>query len=97
MHHLTNLQLPGFATKFGASLAGFEGWNHLYSFSWFFVCVLSSVIYFGVSFVGDYAKEERTMPFEALALAQDDILNGIPRNLSSQEGSKIDVTMDTKV
>ncbi|KAK5125688.1 hypothetical protein LTR85_011962 [Meristemomyces frigidus] len=59
--------LPGFAMNFGAVLGGGSGWKHLYDISWFFTCTLASVVYFGLSKIGSYAKEEASMPFEALA------------------------------
>jgi hypothetical protein len=70
----------------------------MYTFSWFFVCTIGSVIYYACSFIGDYATVERSMPFEALVSEQDEILNGVaPSETSSQEGSEINVSMDKKV
>ena len=48
----------------------------MYKFSWFFVCTIASILYYALSFIGEYAKEERAMPFEALALEQIEVLNG---------------------
>lgn len=52
---------------FGHPIAGRLGWSRLYAFSWFYTCTVSSVIYFALSFVGNYAVEEKAMPFEHLA------------------------------
>jgi hypothetical protein len=84
------MKLPGFATKFGTYSAGHEGWNHLYNFGWFFVCAVSSAIYFALSHVGDYAKAERSMPFEALVMAQGEILAGVPGPQNTSEEFKAD-------
>jgi hypothetical protein len=70
----------------------------LYDFGWFFVCTISSVIYFALSYVGDYAKVERSMPFEALAVEQVEILDGLSTDQSdSQEASEVNVDIETKV
>jgi hypothetical protein len=59
---------------------------------------VASVIYYAVSHVGDYAKDERAMPFEALVGEQVDILNGVnPHHSDSQEGSTVDISIETKV
>lgn len=79
--------VPGLAIELGAEPEGYEGFENLYTFSWFFVCTTASVIYYVVSHIGDYAKEERSMPFEHLVSTQDDILNGIGLN----SGSPVDV------
>lgn len=48
--------------------------------------------------MGDYAKLERSMPFEALAAQQDEVLNGIvPSETSSKEGSEVNVAFESKV
>ncbi|KEF52007.1 uncharacterized protein A1O9_11997 [Exophiala aquamarina CBS 119918] len=62
-----SFMLPGFARTFGAEIANGDGWSHLYAFSWFYTCTVSSVVYFALSFVGDFAKEEKAMSFEHLA------------------------------
>ncbi|KIV77675.1 hypothetical protein PV11_09459 [Exophiala sideris] len=59
--------LPGFVITFGYKLAGSNGWSHLYAFAWFYTCTISSVVYFAMSFIGNYAGEEKTMSFENLA------------------------------
>lgn len=76
-------KVPGLAIKLGAHPVGYQGFENLYSFSWFFVCTTASVIYFAMSFIGDYAKEERSMPFEALVFEQAEILNGLELNSPS--------------
>lgn len=86
--------IPGFSASFGNTMAGQTGWEHLYDFSWFFVCVLSSVLYYGLSHIGDYATVERAMHFEALALEQDEILNGV---VPSLEASDVNVNVESKV
>jgi hypothetical protein len=92
-------QIPGFATKFSSHPAGYEGWSHLYSFSWFFVCIVSSIVYFGVSRIGTYAEDERSMPFEALALEREEILDGVAQSdRNSQDRADVhEFGMDTKV
>jgi NCS1 family nucleobase:cation symporter-1 len=59
------LPIPGFTTLFGESLPG--AWLKIYQIGWILGCVVSSVVYFGLSFVGDFAKEERGMRFEEVA------------------------------
>lgn len=89
---------PGFVTKFGHKLAGQMGWVHLYTFSWFFVCTIASVVYYALSMIGDYAKEERSMPFEALAREQEDVLDGVPgSDYDEKDVSAVNVAIDDKV
>ncbi|KAL1900306.1 hypothetical protein Sste5346_002617 [Sporothrix stenoceras] len=88
--------VPGFATQFGHKLAGQAGWQHLYKFSWFYVVTMASVMYFALSFVGDYAKTERKMKFEALGneIAAAEVIEG---ETASQEVSEINESVDKKV
>ncbi|KAJ6155840.1 hypothetical protein N7470_006406 [Penicillium chermesinum] len=65
--------LPGFVATFGYRIAGGAGWTHLYDFSWFYICVVSSVVYFVLSYVGDYAKEEKAMSYESLASIAEEL------------------------
>jgi hypothetical protein len=89
--------LPGFASNFNDHPAGYVGWNHLYSFGWFFVCTISSIVYFGLSYVGSYAKVERTMSFEALVAEQTEVLDGLsPNESNSQDASEINVEIEKK-
>jgi hypothetical protein len=98
VNHDLTVQLPGFAAKFNHHPAGYMGWQHLYDFSWFFVCTIASVIYYALCQIGDYAKEEGAMPFEALAAQQDEILNGVaPSHGSSSEGSEVNIAVELKV
>ena len=47
--------------------------------------------------MGDYATEERQMPFEALAQEQDEILDGFPApGDESKSGSTVEVSVDLK-
>jgi NCS1 family nucleobase:cation symporter-1 len=62
------LPIPGFATLFGHQLPG--AWLKIYEIGWFLTCVVSSVVYFGLSFVGDFARDERGMRFEEVAEGQ---------------------------
>ena len=83
-------QLPGFAAKFGHPLAGSSGWSHLYSFSWFYTCSFSSVVYFALSSIGDYAKEEKSMSFETLGnlvilQGEEQSIPDIPVNVTVDE------------
>ena len=75
-------------------MEGQTGWVHLYKFSWFFVCTIASIIYYVMSWVGDYAKEERAMPFEALAREQIEVLNG---QTPTEVGSDFNITVEAKV
>lgn len=84
--------LPGFAETFGTQLANGGGWTHLYAFSWFYTCTVSSVLYFALSFIGNYAHEERAMAFETLARA--DMLQGVDEQ---SEASEVNVAVEQKV
>lgn len=54
--------VPGFAAQFGHEVG--IGWERIYSLGWILGCTSSSVIYFGLAMIGDFAKEERAMHFE---------------------------------
>ncbi|OAA61960.1 allantoin [Niveomyces insectorum RCEF 264] len=85
--------IPGFSTAFGHKLAGMTGWVHLYKFSWFYVVTVASVVYFALAFVGNYATEERSMPFEAMA-RNNEVIEGAA---TSQDASEINVSVAAKV
>jgi len=59
------LPIPGFATLFGHDLS--PAWLKIYQIGWILTCVVSSVVYFLCSFVGDFVEEERAMKFEEVA------------------------------
>ncbi|EXJ81622.1 hypothetical protein A1O1_07687 [Capronia coronata CBS 617.96] len=84
--------LPGFAGTFGSNVA--IGWTHLYAFSWFYTCTISSVLYFALSFVGNYASEEKTMSFESLANIGVEELQGVD---TGTDVSEVNLRVEEKV
>lgn len=54
--------VPGFAGQFGHDIA--EGWLHIYSLGWVLGCTISSVLYWSLCQIGDFAKQERRMGWE---------------------------------
>ncbi|ERT02397.1 uracil transporter [Sporothrix schenckii 1099-18] len=96
--------VPGFAAQFGHTLAGAAGWHHLYQFSWFYAVTIASVMYFALSFVGEYAPRERNMAFEALAREANetsvsvvDIIEGETASQEASDKSEIPESVDKKV
>lgn len=59
------LPIPGFVTLFGHKLP--MAWLRIYQIGWILTCVVSSVVYFGCSFIGSFAEEEKRMGFEEVA------------------------------
>lgn len=62
------LPIPGFAQTFGQDVP--IGWLRVYQIGWVLTCVVSSVVYWVLCFVGDFAAEETKMAFEAIAEEQ---------------------------
>jgi NCS1 family nucleobase:cation symporter-1 len=93
---LTNpRQLPGFAETFGSHIASGGGWTHLYAFSWFYTCTISSCLYFALSFIGGYAGEEKAMSFESLAgLQRTEELEAVEPEM---EVSEVNLPVEQKV
>lgn len=56
------LLVPGFAAQFGHDVG--TGWKHLYSIGWVFGCTFSSVLYWALCQIGDFAKRERQLGWE---------------------------------
>jgi nucleobase:cation symporter-1, NCS1 family len=59
------LPIPGFATLFGQEVG--VAWLRIYEIGWVLTCVVSSVVYFALSFVRNFGKEKRGMLFEEVA------------------------------
>ncbi|OAL21134.1 hypothetical protein AYO22_08291 [Fonsecaea multimorphosa] len=87
--------LPGFAETFGRQIANGEGWTHLYAFSWFYTCTISSVVYFALSFIGKYGSEERSMPFESLA--RSDRVEEVQTVEGQSDVSEVNLSIEQKV
>ncbi|KAK6077882.1 allantoin transport [Seiridium cupressi] len=59
------LPIPGFARTFGEPVP--IAWLRVYQVGWLLTCTLSSVVYWLLSFVGEFGVEEKKMAFEAIA------------------------------
>ncbi|TVY81524.1 putative permease, partial [Lachnellula suecica] len=59
------LPIPGFATLFGNDLPG--AWLKIYEIGWILTCVVSSMVYFALTLIGNVAKDEKGMRFEQVA------------------------------
>jgi nucleobase:cation symporter-1, NCS1 family len=62
------LPIPGFARTFDIDVP--VEMLRIYQVGWLFTCVLSSIIYWGLSLVGDFAVHERDMTFELISAEQ---------------------------
>ncbi|RDW63292.1 hypothetical protein BP6252_10837 [Coleophoma cylindrospora] len=80
------IPISGFVSLWGYTLA--SGAVKLYDLGWILTCIVSSVVYFILSFVGTMAEEERKMAFEELAGPEIDrkvLLEGIDVETGSIE------------
>ena len=59
------LPIPGFARTFGENVP--VEWLHIYQVGWLLTCTLSSVVYWLLCFVGNFAAEEKSMRFEQIS------------------------------
>jgi NCS1 family nucleobase:cation symporter-1 len=61
----------------------------LYSLGWILGCTISSVIYFGLTLLGDFCKEERAMRFEesydALGMFCEEIVEGSATKIDQEK------------
>jgi NCS1 family nucleobase:cation symporter-1 len=60
--------IPGFAQTFGCDVP--VAWLHIYQVGWLLTCIVSSLVYWALGFVGDFAAEEKLLAFEAVAAEQ---------------------------
>ncbi|KAH8663160.1 permease for cytosine/purines, uracil, thiamine, allantoin-domain-containing protein [Tricladium varicosporioides] len=80
------LPIPGFTTLFGQKFPGSDAWLKIYYLGWLIGCVLSSIVYFLLSKVGDFCAEEGKMGFEEVA--DNQLLEGLSQGVGS--GSDIE-------
>lgn len=80
------LPIPGFASTFGVDLP--VETLRIYQVGWLLTCVLSSVVYWGLTFIGEFAVEEKSMAFESISAEQLEPFLG-PTPTSDEEVVKV--------
>jgi NCS1 family nucleobase:cation symporter-1 len=76
------LPIPGFARTFGVDVP--EEMLRIYQVGWLLTCVLSSIVYWGFSLIGDLAVQERGMTFECISAEQLEPFLGTPDALDEE-------------
>lgn len=80
------LPIPGFARTFGVDLP--IEMLRIYQVGWLLTCVLSSLVYWSLTFIGDFALEEKSMAFESISAEQLEPFLG-PSLISDEELIKV--------